>query len=112
MIIKSDSDIDTLNAISVVSGFRNLWVLQFETEEDTATAYKYYCSLDYIEFVETDSVVTVSDTETVTTTTSQKDYLSCFDTVNLHHEVYILPVENYAYNMELRIFSVWEILRL
>lgn len=76
LIIKSDSDIDTLNAISVVSGFRNLWVLQFETEEDTATAYEYYCSLDYIEFVEVDSIVTVSDTETVTTTTSQKDYLS------------------------------------
>lgn len=76
LIIKSDSAIDTLNAISVISGFRNIWVLQFETEEDTATAYEYYCSLDSIEFVEADSVVTVSDTETVTTATSQKDYLS------------------------------------
>ena len=76
LIIKSDSDIDTLNAISVVSGFRNLWVLQFETEEDTATAYKYYCSLDSIEFVEADSVVTVSVSETVTTITSQSDFLS------------------------------------
>lgn len=76
LIVKSDSDIDTLNAISVVSGFRNLWVLQFETEEDTAIAYEYYCSLDTIEFVEADSVVTVSDTETVTTTTSQSDFLS------------------------------------
>lgn len=76
LIIKSDSDIDTLNAISVISGFRNLWVLQFETEEDTAIAYEYYRSLDTIEFVEADSVVTVSDTETVTTTTTQKDFLS------------------------------------
>ncbi len=76
LIIKSDSDIDTLNAISVVSGFRNLWVLQFETEEDTATAYEYYCSLDSIEFVEADSVVTTFDAETVATTDSQKNYLS------------------------------------
>lgn len=76
LIIKSESEIDTLNAVSVVSGFRNLWVLQFETEEDTAIAYEYYCSLDNIEFVEADSIVTVSDIETVTTTNSQKNFLS------------------------------------
>ena len=76
LIVKSESNIDTLNAVSTVSGFRNLWVLQFETEEDTATAYEYYCSLDNVEFVEIDSLVTVSEMETVTSAVSTKSYLS------------------------------------
>lgn len=76
LIVKSESNIDTLNAVSIVSGFRNLWVLQFETEEDTATAYEYYCSLDSVEFVEIDSLVTVSEMETVTSAVSTKSYLS------------------------------------
>ncbi len=54
LIVKCKQKIDTLNAVSVVSGFDDLWVLQFENAADAAEAYKYYSSRAYIDFVEAD----------------------------------------------------------
>ncbi len=60
LIVKSESEIDTLNAVSVISGYRDLWVLQFESEYDAAAAYEYYSSLACVEYVEPDARVKMS----------------------------------------------------
>ncbi len=57
LIVKSKSKIDTLNAVSVISGYKDLWVLQFESVYDTRSAYGYYTNLACVEYAEPDSVV-------------------------------------------------------
>lgn len=42
LIVQSDKPIDTYNAIDVVSGFFNFYILQFENEKDTNYAYEQY----------------------------------------------------------------------
>ena len=57
LIVKSDKEIDILNAVSVISGFDDLWVLQFASSQDAEKAYNFYSEKSYIEFVETDKNV-------------------------------------------------------
>lgn len=59
LIVKSKSKIDTLDAVSVISGYKDLWVLQFESEYYTAEAFEYYSSLECVEYVEPDSIITM-----------------------------------------------------
>lgn len=61
LIVKSKSKIDTLNAVSVISGFKNLWILQFKSVSDTIYAYNYYSSLNCVEYVEPDGIVKTSE---------------------------------------------------
>ncbi|MBR0535860.1 MAG: hypothetical protein IIX14_05720, partial [Clostridia bacterium] len=42
LIVQSDKYIDTYNAIDIVSGFSNFYILQFENETDTNYAYEQY----------------------------------------------------------------------
>ncbi len=57
LIVKCKQKINILNAVSVISGYNDLWVLQFETAKDAAEAFKYYSSRSGIEFVEADKEV-------------------------------------------------------
>lgn len=66
LIVKSEKKIDTLNAVCVISGYRNLWVLQFENPYDTAKAYEYYSSLGYIDCVQPDRPVEMQSTDDLT----------------------------------------------
>ncbi len=66
LIVKSEEKIDTLNAVSVISGYRNLWILQFENSDDTAEAYKYYANLAEIEYVTPDKIVTMQSADEFT----------------------------------------------
>ena len=63
LIVKSDEEIDTLNAASVISGYRDLWILQFESANDAAEAFEYYSALDKVEYVEPDRIVTLDTFE-------------------------------------------------
>ena len=58
LIVKSKSKIDTLDAVSVISGYKDLWVLQFESEYYTAEAFEYYSALECVEYVEPDNIIT------------------------------------------------------
>ncbi len=60
LIVKSKSNIDTLGAVSVINGYDNLWVLQFETLEETVEAFEYYSTRAGIEFVEADKPMILS----------------------------------------------------
>lgn len=54
LIVKSKNKIDTCEAVSVVSGYNDLWILSYDSAEKTANAYEYYNSLSGIDYVEAD----------------------------------------------------------
>lgn len=57
LIIKCKNELNVTNAIEVVSGYDDLWVLQYETPEDAEKAYSYYKTISEIEFIEIDKPV-------------------------------------------------------
>ncbi|MDY6016503.1 MAG: leucine-rich repeat protein [Oscillospiraceae bacterium] len=78
LIVKSRRKIDTLNASTVISGFDDLWVLQFSSPDDAAIAYEYYSTRSGIDFVEPDREINalgITETEYVSYFQS-KEYLS------------------------------------
>ena len=60
LIVKSSRKIDTLNSIDYVSGYNDLYILQFEDDEDCDDALEYYSSLECVEYVQEDGVYTES----------------------------------------------------
>lgn len=59
LIVKSYDKIDYLDAIDCVSGYKNLYILQYSSVEQAIYAYQYYLSCDEIEYVEPDYIATV-----------------------------------------------------
>ena len=57
LIVKSEFRIDTADAISVVCGYDDLWVLQYSSPQKAKAAYNSFLNNNAIEFVETDKVV-------------------------------------------------------
>lgn len=57
LIVKSKYKIDTMNAVSVVCGYDDLWVLQFDNPDDARNAYNVYLSDSKIEYTEIDKEV-------------------------------------------------------
>ncbi len=83
LIVKSEEKLDTLNAVSVISGYKNLWILQFETPYDAAKANEYYSALDCVEYSQPDRPVTMHSIEEdiawgskMTRTTEVADFLA------------------------------------
>ncbi len=68
LIVKSSKKIDTLNAINSVSGYNDLYILQFENATDCEAALEYYSSLSYVQYVQEDGILeetTVEETDEV-----------------------------------------------
>lgn len=63
LIVKSSKKPDPMNALSVVRGFDDLWVLQFETVREAKTAYEHYSSLPEVEYVEPDRPVSGAEVD-------------------------------------------------
>ncbi len=58
LIVKSGKELpDTYGAVKVISGFRDLHVLQYETEEEARAAHEKLLLADNVEYVEPDQVV-------------------------------------------------------
>lgn len=79
LIVKSERKIDTLDAVSVVSGYDNLWVLQFENPEEAANAFQYYSTRSGIDFVEVDKEISVASStasDSFVETPAESEYLS------------------------------------
>ncbi|MBR6940253.1 MAG: S8 family serine peptidase, partial [Clostridia bacterium] len=76
LLVDSDRNIDTQNAVSVISGYKNIWVLQFASVEDTVNAYDYYSRLSYVSSVEPDYPVCVSETPESVSENSERTFLS------------------------------------
>ncbi len=73
LIVKSSRKIDSLNSLSVIKGYNNLWILQFESVSDAEKAYEYYSKLSYVEFVEADKPVSGAEVEYVPGQSAGKD---------------------------------------
>lgn len=56
LIVKSKNNIDYFGAVDCVNGYRDLYILQYDSLEATISAYEYYLSLDSIEYVEPDLI--------------------------------------------------------
>lgn len=64
LIVKASKTPDNLNSIGMANGFKDWYIIQFETEEDTQAAYEEYLSEEYVLSVSPDMVVDLSlDTE-------------------------------------------------
>lgn len=78
LIVKSASEINTLDATSVINGFNNLWILQFESAQKACEAFDYYSSRSGIEYVEPDKNISALSygSELSTDSDGDKTYLS------------------------------------
>lgn len=80
LIVKSKNEINTLNAVSVISGYDDLWILQFSSSEDAEYAFNYYSGESGIEFVEADREVNALSNNTnsypYNTVSEENEYLS------------------------------------
>ena len=54
LIVKSKYDIDLQGAKDCISGYKDLYILQYNTYIEAQKAYEYYKTLDIIEYVEPD----------------------------------------------------------
>ncbi len=57
LVVKSEKKIDLKGAIDCVSGYRDLYILQYDTYDAVKSAYDYYLTLDYIDYVEPDYIM-------------------------------------------------------
>ena len=57
LVVQSEKKIDLQGAVDCVSGYRNLYILQYESIKATQQAYDYYLALDYIDYVEPDYIM-------------------------------------------------------
>ncbi len=67
LIVKSSEEIDTLNAVSCVNGYNDLYILQFSNSEDYLSAYEYYSRLESVEYLQEDLYCSVQTEEESTT---------------------------------------------
>lgn len=56
LIVKSEKDFDKMGAKECVSGYRNLYVLQYASETEAKNAYNYYVNCVDIDYVEPDYI--------------------------------------------------------
>lgn len=63
LIVKSKQKIDYQGAVDFISGYKDLYILQYETDLDAQNAYEYYQTLDYIDYVEPDTICSVDSKE-------------------------------------------------
>ncbi len=77
LIVKSSNKIDTYGANKVISGYDNLWILEYDSASKTQEAYERYINSTDIEYAEPDREVYALDTESSSITEeTEKSYLS------------------------------------
>ena len=59
LIVKSKDVIDHKGAVACVSGYNDLYVLQYDSASGAKMAYEYYAELDCVEYVEPDVIMSV-----------------------------------------------------
>lgn len=59
LIIKANKRIEKLNSVDIASGFDDWYLVQFESEKDTQSAYNYYSTCNYVDSVTPDYVYNI-----------------------------------------------------
>ncbi len=60
LIVKSKSKINYMGAVDCVSGYKDLYILQYSNELSAKMAYEYYLKCDTVEYVEPDAIYEAS----------------------------------------------------
>ena len=81
LIVKSEKAIDYQGAIDCVSGYNNLYILQYNSVVETKRAYNYYLECDYIDYVEPDIIMSAQDDIDVPDMDISEEEISDFDEV-------------------------------
>ena len=69
LIVTSNNTLtDTFGAVAVVSGYKNLHILQYSTEQDAINAYENYLQDTTIISVEPDAIMRAEEVDTIATT--------------------------------------------
>ena len=87
LTVRSREEIDFLNAVQTSSGYDNTYYLQFENEEDTLAAQKYYESLEDVESVRRDKVMHSDDVQLYAT--------ECYATANSNIDDALKLIDEY-----------------
>ena len=82
LIVQSNKSFNTYNAVDVVSGFKNFYIIQYENEETTKKAYETYLEDADIISVDIDTVQKAFETESSgeenTKAYTQEDFHNCW----------------------------------
>ncbi len=83
LIVQSDVDFNSYNAIEIVSGFENFHILQYETEADAKNAYENLLNNPDVISVDIDAVISVDSVEAIRTPSeeakyTQEDFYNCW----------------------------------
>lgn len=71
LVVKSDKYPEKFNSVEIVSGYKDYYIIQFENEQDTQTAYEQYKNTSYIIDVDIDTPVYLRNGDV--TLTSEED---------------------------------------
>lgn len=75
VIVKAQGSIDTFNASDIASGFKDYYILEFESGEEAQRAVEYYNSQSNVKYARIDSVVTTSELNTEAEVTADSEYV-------------------------------------
>lgn len=97
LIVSANKSIDYMNAVDVATGIEGLYVLQFPDFQSANTAYNYYNSLSYVNYVEYDAEI--EDALCSTKAEDSYDFTpNCYSTANqnIDDAIKLLKQENIA----------------
>ncbi len=102
LIVQTDYDFDTYNAIDVVSGFQNFHILQFENESDTQAAYEKYVNNSNIISVDIDRIFKGFDEDVyenwTESTPTREDFETCWSLNAIGMDVVLTELSNHKFS--------------
>lgn len=101
LLIGSEKEIEDENAVEIIKGVNNLYVVQYENEEQAQDALDYYNSQPYVSYAERDGqgVVTACDEEETNIASSDLN-VKCQSTVNCNIDDAVKLVQNEGYDFK------------
>lgn len=108
LIVKSKQQIDIMNAVSVISGYDNLWILQFSSSADAEKAYNAYSNNNKIEFVEADreiNALTATNSYPYNIASEEKEFLS-WGSKHIGIDILLETLSNEADSLEETVVAV------
>lgn len=79
LIVKSKYDINPLDSVSMIEGYNDLHIVQFDSQESAKAAEKYYNNQPFVEYAEPDLVVSTMDIECVENSEAYSNSLITYD---------------------------------
>ncbi len=89
LIVKSEKEVESLDAVGHVCGYNDLHILQFDNSESFNEAVEYYLDLPYVEYVEEDLYCSIDEETTeATTEVSTEAEVTAFNPTQTHSDLF------------------------